>query len=389
MSIKAVVTTVIGNAAYSNVAGVTTYATTAGITTYASVSGIATYATTTGQVNYSSLSGIATYANSSGLSTYSTYANSSGISTYASSSGVSTYSASSGIATYATSSGVSTYSASAGIATYAPTTGEVNYSPSSGISTNVIGGISSVTELSVSGLSTFTNALLIGSGTSIFSPEPSTIIIGTAGQERMRISPYGSFGIGTKNPVYTLSVTNSEAQSIPGLSNCLIDATANTNSYAQINIHNENPNEEASADLVITADNGSDSLNFIDLGINNSGYDVGTWTINGANDGYLYASDGNFSIGVVGNKYLSFFTDGTLDSNERLRIASGGNVGIATTEPQAKLHVEGNARVSGIITVTEGFTSGIGVTNPVQITVVGNLLTFTVAGVGSTTLQLF
>jgi hypothetical protein len=43
----------------------------------------------------------------------------------------------------------------------------------------------------------------------------------------------------------------------------------------------------------------------------------------------------------------------------------------------------------GIITATGGFTSGIGVTNPVQITVSGSTLTFTVAGVGSTSLTLF
>jgi hypothetical protein len=43
----------------------------------------------------------------------------------------------------------------------------------------------------------------------------------------------------------------------------------------------------------------------------------------------------------------------------------------------------------GIITATGGFTSGIGVTNPVQITVSGSILTFTVVGVGSTSLTLF
>jgi hypothetical protein len=45
--------------------------------------------------------------------------------------------------------------------------------------------------------------------------------------------------------------------------------------------------------------------------------------------------------------------------------------------------------VSGVTTSANGFTSGIGVTNPVKITVSGNQLTFTVTGVGSTTLTLF
>ena len=66
-----------------------------------------------------------------------------------------------------------------------------------------------------------------------------------------------------------------------------------------------------------------------------------------------------------------------------------GNVGIGTTLATSKLHVVGGARISGVTTSQNGFTSGIGVTNPVQITVSGSILTFTVVGVGSTSLTLF
>jgi len=108
-----------------------------------SLSGTATTATnlydaaniTTGTINSARLSG--TYnININGNASSATYATSAGIATYATSTG---------IATYATSAGISTYATSAGIATY---------SNNAGIATSVIGGIASVTQLNVSGVST-------------------------------------------------------------------------------------------------------------------------------------------------------------------------------------------------------------------------------------------
>jgi hypothetical protein len=66
-----------------------------------------------------------------------------------------------------------------------------------------------------------------------------------------------------------------------------------------------------------------------------------------------------------------------------------GNVGIGTSLATSKLHVVGNANITGVTTSQNGFTSGIGVTNPVQISVSGNILTFNVIGVGSTSLLLY
>ena len=77
-----------------------------------------------------------------------------------------------------------------------------------------------------------------------------------------------------------------------------------------------------------------------------------------------------------------------------------GKVGIGTTNTEVngvekELYVDGdsefagNVRVTGVTTSIGGFTSGIGITNPVKITVSGNILTFNVVGVGSTTLLLY
>ena len=51
------------------------------------------------------------------------------------------------------------------------------------------------------------------------------------------------------------------------------------------------------------------------------------------------------------------------------------------------LNVDVDVNVSGIVTAANGFASGNG--NPVEITVAGSDLTFTVQGVGTTTLTLF
>jgi len=91
------------------------------------------------------VTGVVTATAFRGNADTATYATNAGIATYATNAGVSTYATNAGDAGVATYAGIATYATNAGIATYAP---------NSGISTSVIGGIASVTQLSVSGVST-------------------------------------------------------------------------------------------------------------------------------------------------------------------------------------------------------------------------------------------
>jgi len=182
------------------------------------------------------------------------------------------------------------------------------------------------------GTATIDTSVAVGSG--------GTVITTTAA---------GLVGIGTINPLYTLTVASSSATATPGLDNVIADFTANANSYSQINTRNASNGANASTDIIATADTGTNTTNYIDLGINNSGYSVAGWTINGPLDGYLYTSDTNLSIGAASaSKSVSIFAGGTLAANEKLRATSTG-VGIATTNPTQPLHVLGNARVTGAI----------------------------------------
>jgi hypothetical protein len=173
-----------------------------------------------------------------------------------------------------------------------------------------------------------------------------------------------SLGIGTTagNPPYRLTVSGVGATITQGLANAIADFTSSVNGYAQLNVRNSLSGTNASGDIVVTTNTGNDTSNFIDLGINNTGFTTTSWTINGALDGYLYTSDGNLSIGAASSsKYLSLFAGGTLAENEQVRVTTTG-VGIGTTNVTSKLTVGGDVRVSGVITATSYIGSGSSLT---------------------------
>jgi hypothetical protein len=94
----------------------------------------------------------------------------------------------------------------------------------------------------------------------------------------------------------------------------------------QANIQNKSTGLNASSDWVATANNGTDSTYYIDMGINGSGYTGGVF--GAANDAYLYNMGQNLYIGTgTAAKSLSFLTGGTsVATNTRLTIDGTGNI---------------------------------------------------------------
>jgi hypothetical protein len=176
-------------------------------------------------------------------------------------------------------------------------------------------------------------------------------------QNGVAINDSVAIGTAAGNPPYRLTVSGIGATITQGLVNAIADLTSSVDGYGQVNIRNSRSSPNASGDLVITADIGTDVSNYIDLGINNTGFSTSSWTINGPLDAYLYTSSGNLSIGAGStNKYLSLFAGGTLASNEQVRVTTTG-VGIGTTNATSRLTVSGNSLITGISTIGLGNTS--------------------------------
>ena len=145
-----------------------------------------------------------------------------------------------------------------------------------------------------------------------------------------------SFSVGTKD-VFCVApaakiVDTDAAQVITGIkdfgespsftpANAYMRLAMTVNGWMQLPIQNKSSGASASSDIVMTTDDGTDTTKYLDLGINGSGYSVGTWTISGARDGYLYMNAGNLTLGTdTAGKTVGLHTGGTLLANVRLLI---------------------------------------------------------------------
>ena len=163
-----------------------------------------------------------------------------------------------------------------------------------------------------------------------------------------------TLGIGGNYSLTNLGITSTGLTPIT-LASSMLQVTGNKNNYMSIDVQNQSTGVQASSDYVATANTGTDTTLFIDMGINNSAYVQASWTINGALDGYLYTSDGALSVGTASAKELNFFTGGTLLANKRLSISS---TGVVTVNPQVATPAGGATTGPALLF---GNTAGFGV----------------------------
>lgn len=129
--------------------------------------------------------------------------------------------------------------------------------------------------------------------------------------------------------------------------------------FVQNVLVNSNGGADASADLVIENDLGTDTAYYLDMGINSSGYNAGF--VGGPNDTYLIGTGEHFHIGNVGHTpgsdaSLYLYTGGSTDDYTRIYISASGEVGINTLTPEYSFDVSGSARITDGLIITGSAT---------------------------------
>jgi len=116
------------------------------------------------------------------------------------------------------------------------------------------------------------------------------------------------------------------------LPNVIAQFSNSSSQYSQVNL--QNFDGRGSGDYVITANNGTDTTYYVDVGINGSQYNLPSFNITWPNDGYIYAQGaassgqpgGNLVIGATTtDKDIIFFQGGTTLADEvaRFKLSTG------------------------------------------------------------------
>lgn len=164
--------------------------------------------------------------------------------------------------------------------------------------------------------------------------------------------------------------------------------------YAQIAFSNRSSNANASTDIILYSNNGTDASGYIDMGITSSNFNDPDFTITGPGDGYIFmvgaeagtSDQGNlvFATGDTGTENKIIFAAGGLASdNTQMSITPDQNVHIEINTPSTSpttgaLTVVGGVGISGDVnidgTITFGGagttveTSNLAVTDPLVFT---------------------
>jgi hypothetical protein len=173
----------------------------------------------------------------------------------------------------------------------------------------------------------------------------------------------------------------------------VFNITSAVDSYGQLAVHNAT--SSSSTDLIVYANNGTDSSGWIDMGITGATFNSATYGITGPHDGYIFMSapagtsgEGNLVIATGDNgtaNKIVFAAGGYSSGTTQMEIIPDVNVHIEIPTPstsattgaltvvggvgiQGDMNVQGDVNVQGTITFggagTTVETSNLSVTDP-------------------------
>ena len=157
---------------------------------------------------------------------------------------------------------------------------------------------------------------------------------------------------------------------------------SNNDQYAQVNITNKNSDVAASTDLVLTADNGTEFVHYVDLGINSSTYAGGF--VGRENDAYLLNVGNDLYVGTVGGPLhpsnLNLFAQNSWE-NPQIVISGSKQISFNTGSVSSGYQYEfsGSIKADHNLNVVGSVTSSFGVDLP-TITNNGHTWEFLAAG---------
>ena len=185
----------------------------------------------------------------------------------------------------------------------------------------------------------------------------------------VRIAGLSFIGTGAETFANTAELTNAQT---------VIEVSGGP--YAQVAIHNSTA--DSSTDLIVYADNGTDSSGWIDMGITGSTFEQAEFGITGPNDGYIFFEAPENTTGE-GNLVLATGDQGT--ANKIIFAAGGFASGRTQMEivPDVNVHVEiataSTSATTGALTVV----GGVGIQGAVSIAGLARIDGFTFIGEGA------
>jgi hypothetical protein len=187
------------------------------------------------------------------------------------------------------------------------------------------------------------------------------------------VAPDGVSNITVNDNIYLGTLSEGFATTA-SLTNPTLVVTTTATDYAQIAFSNRSANANASTDLILYSNNGTDASGYIDMGITSSNFADPDFTVTGKGDGYIFMvgaeagseDRGNlvFATSDTGTQNKIIFAAGGLASdNEQMSITPDVNVHIEIDTPSTSpttgaLTVVGGVGISGDVNIDGTITFG-------------------------------